>query len=178
MRPLWGSAKQVGATPSSPLLLILTRSSSTVCWKWCWMNYETYLWLHKQCYLVCLSYQHCSLPLSLCSQKPKSPMSLLAMAVGIKQKKNVDEIVKKVYMERKTSLIAKRLLYNPWSYINLFFFLYDLQFPLSDFMIMLFHYDGLVDEWKDLKWSSSAIHVSAPHQTKWYRLQTNVLPIH
>nr|GMD13999.1 uncharacterized protein LOC109173617 isoform X2 [Ipomoea batatas] len=69
-------------------------------------------------------------------QKPKSPMSLLALAVGIKQKKNVDEIVKK--------------------------------FPLSDFMIMLFHYDGLVDEWKDLKWSSSAIHVSAPHQTKWW----------
>lgn len=33
---------------------------------------------------------------------------------------------------------------------------------------MLFHYDGFVDGWKDLAWSSRAIHVSAINQTKWY----------
>ncbi|KAK3011540.1 hypothetical protein RJ639_011580, partial [Escallonia herrerae] len=66
----------------------------------------------------------------------KSPMSLLAMAVGKKQKGNVNEIVKK--------------------------------FPSTDFVIMLFHYDGIVDEWRDLEWSSRAIHVSALNQTKWF----------
>ncbi|OIT32128.1 PREDICTED: uncharacterized protein LOC109207764 [Nicotiana attenuata] len=69
-------------------------------------------------------------------KKSKSPLSLLAMAVGIKQKQNVNEIVKK--------------------------------FPESDFVIMLFHYDGIVDEWKDLEWSSTAIHISAINQTKWW----------
>lgn len=33
---------------------------------------------------------------------------------------------------------------------------------------MIFHYDGIVDEWNDLEWSSQAIHVSAMNQTKWY----------
>lgn len=63
-------------------------------------------------------------------------MSLLAMAVGIKQKKKVNEIVNK--------------------------------FPHTDFVIMLFHYDGLLNEWNDLEWSSTAIHISAINQTKWY----------
>ncbi|KAK1353988.1 GTPase Der [Heracleum sosnowskyi] len=66
----------------------------------------------------------------------KAPMSLLAMAVGQKQKTNVNEIVKK--------------------------------FPEDDFVVMLFHYDGVVDDWKDFEWSSRAIHVSAIHQTKWW----------
>ncbi|KAK6163878.1 hypothetical protein DH2020_000742 [Rehmannia glutinosa] len=69
-------------------------------------------------------------------KKLKLPMNLLAIAVGIKQKQNVNEIVKK--------------------------------FPLNDFAIMLFHYDGNVDGWKDLEWSSSVIHVSATNQTKWW----------
>lgn len=43
-----------------------------------------------------------------------------------------------------------------------------LQFPETDSVIMLFHYDGIVDEWKDLAWSSTAIHISAVNQTKWY----------
>lgn len=34
--------------------------------------------------------------------------------------------------------------------------------------MMLFHYDGVVDEWKDLVWADRAIHVSATNQTKWY----------
>nr|XP_019071284.1 uncharacterized protein LOC101263455 isoform X3 [Solanum lycopersicum] len=69
-------------------------------------------------------------------RKSKSPMSLLAMAVGIKQKKKVNEIVNK--------------------------------FPHTDFVIMLFHYDGLLNEWNDLEWSSTAIHISAINQTKWW----------
>ncbi|KAK6163931.1 hypothetical protein DH2020_000795 [Rehmannia glutinosa] len=80
-------------------------------------------------------------------KKLKLPMNLLAIAVGIKQKQNVNEIVKK--------------------------------FPLNDFAIMLFHYDGNVDGWKDLEWSSSVIHVSATNQTKWYLFFTvslDVLP--
>ncbi|KAL3517900.1 hypothetical protein ACH5RR_020489 [Cinchona calisaya] len=69
-------------------------------------------------------------------KKSKSPMNLLAIAVGIKQKGNVDKIVKK--------------------------------FPQTQFVVMLFHYDGKVDGWKDLEWSSHAIHVSAINQTKWW----------
>ncbi|KAL3828963.1 hypothetical protein ACJIZ3_017765 [Penstemon smallii] len=70
------------------------------------------------------------------TKKSKSPMNLLAIAVGIKQKKNVNEIVKK--------------------------------FPLTEFAVMLFHYDGNVDGWRDLEWSNSVIHVSAINQTKWW----------
>ncbi|KAL8536793.1 hypothetical protein ACS0TY_012098 [Phlomoides rotata] len=81
------------------------------------------------------------------NKKPKSPTNLLARATGIKQKKNVNVIVKK--------------------------------FPLSEFAIMLFHYDGNVNGWKDLEWSNSVIHASAINQTKWYQLFTarqDVLP--
>lgn len=69
-------------------------------------------------------------------KKSKAPLNLLAMAVGIKQKKNVNKIVEK--------------------------------FLRGEFVIMLFHYDGNVDSWKDLEWSSNAIHVSAVNQTKWW----------
>ncbi|MBA0782215.1 hypothetical protein Gotri_003074, partial [Gossypium trilobum] len=67
---------------------------------------------------------------------PATSSNLLAIAVGIKQKEIVDQIVKK--------------------------------FPISDFVVMLFHYDGIVDEWKDFEWSDHAIHVSAVNQTKWW----------
>ncbi|KAF6140374.1 hypothetical protein GIB67_005299 [Kingdonia uniflora] len=40
-------------------------------------------------------------------------------------------------------------------------------FPSSDFVIMLFHYDGAIDAWRDLEWSDRAIHVPAVNQTKW-----------
>jgi hypothetical protein len=46
-------------------------------------------------------------------------------------------------------------------------YIFFLQFPLSDFVVMLFHYDGVVDKWRDLSWGDSAIHVSAVNQTKW-----------
>ncbi|OVA19077.1 Protein of unknown function DUF707 [Macleaya cordata] len=69
-------------------------------------------------------------------KQKKNEKALLAIAVGIKQKENVNQMVKK--------------------------------FPSRDFVIMLFHYDGVVDEWSDLEWSNSAIHVSAINQTKWW----------
>ncbi|KAF3659599.1 putative pentatricopeptide repeat-containing protein, mitochondrial-like [Capsicum annuum] len=42
------------------------------------------------------------------------------------------------------------------------------KFLEHDFVVMLFHYDGVVDEWNDLDWSSRAIHISAMNQTKWW----------
>ncbi|KAI3459152.1 hypothetical protein Pfo_015815 [Paulownia fortunei] len=69
-------------------------------------------------------------------KKTNTSKSLFAVAIGIKQKKNVDKMVQK--------------------------------FLESNFVVMLFHYDGIVDEWKDFEWSSSVIHVSADNQTKWW----------
>ncbi|VFQ60587.1 unnamed protein product [Cuscuta campestris] len=42
------------------------------------------------------------------------------------------------------------------------------KFLSSNFTVMLFHYDGIVDEWKDFKWSNDVIHISALNQTKWW----------
>ncbi|XP_043814745.1 uncharacterized protein LOC110620497 isoform X2 [Manihot esculenta] len=65
-----------------------------------------------------------------------SSSNLFTLAVGIKQRDIVDEMVKK--------------------------------FLSSNFTVMLFHYDGVVDEWKDYKWNDNVIHVSAKNQTKWW----------
>lgn len=73
---------------------------------------------------------------SMQDEKLSSSKNLLAIAVGIKQKEVVNEIVQKFFS--------------------------------SDFLVMLFHYDGIVDEWRDLEWCDSAIHVSAFNQTKWW----------
>lgn len=51
--------------------------------------------------------------------------------------------------------------------ISLFFHLPIWQFPSSEFVVMLFHYDGAVDEWKEFEWSETAIHISVVNQTKW-----------
>ncbi|KAI3786706.1 hypothetical protein L1987_40599 [Smallanthus sonchifolius] len=64
------------------------------------------------------------------------PVSLLAIAAGIKQKQLVDKIITK--------------------------------FLENDFVVMVFHYDGVVDQWDDLQWASRVIHVSAMNQTKWW----------
>ncbi|KAL9234875.1 hypothetical protein vseg_009693 [Gypsophila vaccaria] len=69
-------------------------------------------------------------------KKRETPLNLLAIAVGIKQKQLVDEMV--------------------------------LKFLSSAFTVMLFHYDGVVDEWKSLGWHDKVIHVSAINQTKWW----------
>ncbi|KAL3624900.1 hypothetical protein CASFOL_031568 [Castilleja foliolosa] len=66
----------------------------------------------------------------------RSSYNLLAMPVGIKQKKNVNAIVKKFLPE--------------------------------NFTIILFHYDGNLDGWSDMEWSSEAIHIVAHNQTKWW----------
>ncbi|KAJ7978256.1 Lysine ketoglutarate reductase trans-splicing-like protein, putative (DUF707) [Quillaja saponaria] len=42
------------------------------------------------------------------------------------------------------------------------------KFLASDFVVMLFHYDGIVDEWKTFEWSDHVIHVSSNDQTKWW----------
>ncbi|XP_047324716.1 uncharacterized protein LOC124928228 [Impatiens glandulifera] len=42
------------------------------------------------------------------------------------------------------------------------------KFLADDFVVMLFHYDDVVDEWRDLGWNSRVIHVSAMNQTKWW----------
>ncbi|KAL9856069.1 hypothetical protein AtNW77_Chr1g0011921 [Arabidopsis thaliana] len=62
--------------------------------------------------------------------------NLLAIPVGLKQKGNVDALVKK--------------------------------FLPANFTIVLFHYDGNMDKWWDLEWSSKAIHIVAQNQTKWW----------
>ncbi|KAL1553248.1 hypothetical protein AAHA92_13948 [Salvia divinorum] len=42
------------------------------------------------------------------------------------------------------------------------------KFLENDFVVMLFHYDGVVEKWNDLEWSDKAIHVSVVNQTKWW----------
>lgn len=42
------------------------------------------------------------------------------------------------------------------------------KFLPENFTVMLFHYDGKVDDWGNLGWSSNAIHVVARNQTKWW----------
>ncbi|XP_054789888.1 uncharacterized protein LOC129295388 isoform X2 [Prosopis cineraria] len=42
------------------------------------------------------------------------------------------------------------------------------KFLASDFIVMLFHYDGIVDKWKGFEWSDQVIHVSAINQSKWW----------
>ncbi|KAL3843637.1 hypothetical protein ACJIZ3_001040 [Penstemon smallii] len=68
--------------------------------------------------------------------KSKLTKNLLAIAVGIKQKALVNQMVKK--------------------------------FLAGDFSVMLFHYDGVVNEWNDFEWSDKVVHVSARNQTKWW----------
>ncbi|XAR56262.1 hypothetical protein NMG60_11036671 [Bertholletia excelsa] len=42
------------------------------------------------------------------------------------------------------------------------------KFLGSGFVVTLFHYDDIVDEWRDLGWSNRVIHISAMNQTKWW----------
>ncbi|XP_052170198.1 uncharacterized protein LOC127786674 isoform X2 [Diospyros lotus] len=42
------------------------------------------------------------------------------------------------------------------------------KFLSSGFVVMLFHYDSVVDEWKDFEWSGRVVHISAANQTKWW----------
>ncbi|XP_062161586.1 uncharacterized protein LOC133868666 [Alnus glutinosa] len=42
------------------------------------------------------------------------------------------------------------------------------KFLPVNFTIILFHYDGNVDGWRDLNWSKKATHIVAQNQTKWW----------
>ncbi|CAL5080002.1 unnamed protein product [Urochloa decumbens] len=42
------------------------------------------------------------------------------------------------------------------------------KFPADDFAVMLFHYDGAVEQWGDFDWSERAVHVAAKGQSKWW----------
>lgn len=94
--------------------------------------------------------------------------NLLAVPVGIKQKGNVDAMVKKVlymffWVDPKLILGIEELL----GFICKVFFVSS-QFRPANFTVVLFHYDGNMDKWWDLEWSSKAIHIVAQNQTKWY----------
>jgi len=69
-------------------------------------------------------------------EKSNSSLSLLAVAVGIKQKQLVNAMVSK--------------------------------FLSRGFSVMLFHYDGNLDQWKNFTWNDRVIHISAINQTKWW----------
>ncbi|ESW11730.2 hypothetical protein PHAVU_008G055100 [Phaseolus vulgaris] len=42
------------------------------------------------------------------------------------------------------------------------------KFLASNFVVMLFHYDGIVDEWNEFEWSNHVIHVAVANQSKWW----------
>ncbi|KAH0454847.1 hypothetical protein IEQ34_016771 [Dendrobium chrysotoxum] len=42
------------------------------------------------------------------------------------------------------------------------------KFLSIDSTVMLFHYDGLVNGWRDLKWIDSVLHISTANKTKWW----------
>lgn len=90
----------------------------------------------------------------------------MTFTVGFDQKANINRAVKKVQHEKDQIISFARDLLGV-STLDLSFLFYFLQFS-GDFTIMLFHYDGRVTEWDEFEWSKTAIHVSAPKQTKWY----------
>ncbi|XP_062026180.1 uncharacterized protein LOC133742509 [Rosa rugosa] len=44
----------------------------------------------------------------------------------------------------------------------------EAHFLSSGFVVMLFHYDGNVEEWMQFQWNDLVIYVSAVNQTKWW----------
>ncbi|GER38954.1 hypothetical protein STAS_15503 [Striga asiatica] len=42
------------------------------------------------------------------------------------------------------------------------------KFLKENFVVMLFHYDGIVNEWNNFEWNDRVIHVTAKSQTKWW----------
>ncbi|XP_043688067.1 uncharacterized protein LOC122639309 [Telopea speciosissima] len=42
------------------------------------------------------------------------------------------------------------------------------KFFAENFTVILFHYDGNVDGWRDLAWNNKVIHIVALNQTKWW----------
>lgn len=46
----------------------------------------------------------------------------------------------------------------------------------ENFTIVLFHYDGRINEWDEFEWSKRAIHISASKQTKWWYVKRFLHP--
>ncbi|XP_051119888.1 uncharacterized protein LOC127243766 [Andrographis paniculata] len=42
------------------------------------------------------------------------------------------------------------------------------KFLESNSVVMLFHYDGVVEGWNEFQWSRSVMHISVDNQTKWW----------
>ena len=98
--------------------------------------------------------------------KENTSTNLFAMAVGIKQKDLVNKMVKKVISR---GVLYKLFITNVlfWYVISADSFYPKLQFLVSNFVVMLFHYDGIVDEWNDFEWNNQVIHVAVANQSKW-----------
>ena len=50
------------------------------------------------------------------------------------------------------------------------------KFFSSEFHVMIFHYDGSVDEWRAFPWYDRAIHVSAKDKTTWWLRRGSCTP--
>jgi hypothetical protein len=44
----------------------------------------------------------------------------------------------------------------------------------KEWQILLFHYDGKMDEWDEFEWSRNAIHIGTRKQAKWYVFSATV----
>ncbi|KAK1304813.1 hypothetical protein QJS10_CPB11g00955 [Acorus calamus] len=86
---------------------------------------------------------------SMSKDNGRNHQNLLAIPAGIKQKRNVDAIVRKNIHDSM-------------------YLIQVVQFVAEKFTIILFHYDGNVNGWHDLPWSKEAIHIAATNQTKWW----------
>ncbi|GAQ84024.1 hypothetical protein KFL_001730170 [Klebsormidium nitens] len=42
------------------------------------------------------------------------------------------------------------------------------KFPASDFVYLIFHYDGIVEQWNTSPWFDAAIHIVGKRQSKWW----------
>lgn len=87
------------------------------------------------------------------------------MAVGIKQNELVNKVIQKVLYCLFFFSLSK--IFWLFMYKWMILIAEDFQFPLQDFVVMLFHYDGVLDDWNQYPWSAHAIHVSVMNQTKW-----------
>lgn len=100
---------------------------------------------------------------------PIKPKYLITFTVGYDQRYNIDAAIKKVIPISElprllTAYVCLCLLYicslnDLWAY--------KIQFS-ENFTIVLFHYDGRVNEWDEFDWSKRVIHISVRKQTKWF----------
>jgi Protein of unknown function (DUF707) len=58
-------------------------------------------------------------------------------------------------------------LYRYDSKFQLVIYLPNMMQFLENSTILLFHYDGRVNEWDEFEWSQQSIHISTRKQAKW-----------